>query len=836
MLLLFFSIAACASLLFSNAGFQKTCEQMIYDADTRWCGNAELFIAPKQSAGADEWIDPNLLAPYAGQLMYSYNLIRCKALFVRSDTDTATATATDTSSNSTTANATTTVTSTATVADMHYFTALGTNIDEFNAYNPLTLQSGNTDNWSGDKLILGETYAEKLGLSTGDSLTLEINGQNRSFLVEGISQPKGLFLRELADGGYLLMPRETLAEIMGGDCNLIFLKTNDSASVSGFMKKLIDAFPQYAVNLGVDHAVISAETNNYVMPFWLSSILVIIMSVFIIYSSFNLIVNERISLLGILRSVGCTRRKVNRILIFESIIIGLIGGAIGCMFGIGVLHVIKSVYFSGETAAIEASVVFGAYEVVFTIAASVLLTVLSAMLPITRVTKIPIKNIILNDYRKQQMKTTKLWPLGLLLMLPCPLVPQFIGQGIVGMVLASAAATTAIIGLNLLIPPVCRLASFATRRAVHEIVLGVRNTGDFRALVNNTRLFATIISIMVFMLTLLNSMGTDLKNSYERSIKYDISAVLRQSGPEQLERLSKTEGVADFCGTYDAFPAISNYGTFLNLIAVDNTDFFNFFHAEIPPDTQMALGNLGDGRNIVTTYILRDKLKLDIGDILTLQLEDGSFDYRITGFLDTNWGIGHVGYISSDIYKADTGIEHYSNIYVKTAGDPDIVKTNIMRALSRDVLSMQTRREFEAANSDKVMGVFNSINTYALFAMLIGLLGIINNIIACFLDRLRNLALYRCIGMSRKSAGRMLMTEAVTIATIGVVTGLGTGIVMTSAVPLAVGMFWGNVTVSAPVVSIVAMCAAGVTVMLLCSLIPTIQGRNISIMDNIRYE
>ena len=134
------------------------------------------------------------------------------------------------------------------------------------------------------------------------------------------------------------------------------------------------------------------------------------------------------------------------------------------------------------------------------------------------------------------------------------------------------------------------------------------------------------------------------------------------------------------------------------------------------------------------------------------------------------------------------------------------------------------------------MGIFNAINTYAYFAMLIALLGIVNNITACFLGRRRNLALYRCIGMSRNGTGRMLMTEAVTIGIVGVLAGLLTAILSMGAIPFFVGMFWGNVTVVVPVLKIASFCIAGIVIMLICSLIPSFRGKNISIMDNIRYE
>jgi putative ABC transport system permease protein len=568
------------------------------------------------------------------------------------------------------------------------------------------------------------------------------------------------------------------------------------------------------------------------------------MSVFIIYTSFNLIVNERLGLLGILRSAGCTRRRANRILVFESVVIGAIFGAAGCLPGIGVLYVIKHMYSSGQSAVLggeipiaEAPVIFGMKEVLFTVGAVAAITLLSAMLPIMKVTGLPVKSIILNDFQRQKVKTSRLWPLGILMLVPCCLVPVFLGNGFAGMVAAVGAVVLCLIGLSLLIPQIIRAAAFVTRRLSPETALGVKNTGDFRGLVNNTRLFAIIIASMVFMMTLFTSMGEDMKNWFARH-GYDIYMELRESSPETLGRLSKTEGVAGFCGIYNAVGVvIKNHSSFFNeVIGLEDNSYFEYLPVPITAEAQAALDGLGAGRNIVTSYVLRDKLGLGVGDVLSLELGNGASDYRVTGFVDTNMDIGHIGWISSENLKNDTGVRYYSGLYVKAGGDPYAVKVNIQRALTRDVPAIYSKDEMSTANSDKVFGIFNTINTYAYFAMLIGVLGIINNMVACFMSRRRNLALYRCVGMSLKGSGRMLTAEAITIGIIGVLAGLGAGVLMAQLVSPAVGMMWGNVAVHIPYAKIAVMCAASAFAMLLCSLIPLAMGRKISIMDNIRYE
>ena len=49
--------------------------------------------------------------------------------------------------------------------------------------------------------------------------------------------------------------------------------------------------------------------------------------------------------------------------------------------------------------------------------------------------------------------------------------------------------------------------------------------------------------------------------------------------------------------------------------------------------------------------------------------------YTITGFVETNLGIGHVGYISAEITGTDMGVSDYDYIYIKATGNVDRLKT-----------------------------------------------------------------------------------------------------------------------------------------------------------------
>ena len=63
--------------------------------------------------------------------------------------------------------------------------------------------------------------------------------------------------------------------------------------------------------------------------------IIMVGSIFLIYNSFNISLNERTHQFGILSSVGATEKQLRNSVLFEGLCIGAIGIPIGIMVGIG---------------------------------------------------------------------------------------------------------------------------------------------------------------------------------------------------------------------------------------------------------------------------------------------------------------------------------------------------------------------------------------------------------------------------------------------------------------------------------------------------------------------
>ena len=73
------------------------------------------------------------------------------------------------------------------------------------------------------------------------------------------------------------------------------------------------------------------------------TVLIMISSVFLIYNSFNISLNERIRQFGILSSVGATAKQLQNSVLFEGLVIGAAGIPAGVLAGIGSIQIVIAV-------------------------------------------------------------------------------------------------------------------------------------------------------------------------------------------------------------------------------------------------------------------------------------------------------------------------------------------------------------------------------------------------------------------------------------------------------------------------------------------------------------
>ena len=220
----------------------------------------------------------------------------------------------------------------------------GYDLSELQMMNPVMLETEySLYPFSGKKIILSSATAEKLKLGIGDSIELEINKVKRKFVISGIAQPKGIFLEDgRSTNG--VVPRETLASIYNvkGQVSTIHMKPKDMSRKQELMESLSKAYRRYTVAETIPEEDIRRGSSTFNVPFMMMVVMVLVISVFIIYTSFRVITTEMLPVIGTFRSIGATKRMTDLVLLTESIAYGAVGGILGCILGIGVLYLMAN--------------------------------------------------------------------------------------------------------------------------------------------------------------------------------------------------------------------------------------------------------------------------------------------------------------------------------------------------------------------------------------------------------------------------------------------------------------------------------------------------------------
>jgi putative ABC transport system permease protein len=177
-----------------------------------------------------------------------------------------------------------------------------------------------------------------------DMVELELQGERRRFRVAGIAQPTGVFQIGFDTNDTIVVPLEYLASLysMRGKVSQVYVRTRADSDIPSVMAELRTLYPRYMVRVAIDPVEQEQFASYIKTPLLLMSIMVLLMSVFIVYNTFKVITVERLPVIGTFRSIGAARKTTDVVRILESLVYGVFSGIAGCFLGTGILAVMTN--------------------------------------------------------------------------------------------------------------------------------------------------------------------------------------------------------------------------------------------------------------------------------------------------------------------------------------------------------------------------------------------------------------------------------------------------------------------------------------------------------------
>ncbi|MFD5828467.1 ABC transporter permease [Lentzea sp. NPDC060358] len=507
----------------------------------------------------------------------------------------------------------------------------------------------------------------------------------------------------------------------------------------------------------------------------------------VIHNTFTILVAQRTKELALLRCVGADRGQVFRSVLAEAVLMGLAASVLGILGGLGVSAGLQlglgAVRGPGGDAEVRLPLTWT--TVAAGLGVGVLVTVLSAVLPARRATRVaPVAAL-----RSQPDSSGDVARTGGL-RLAAAVLSALAGAAGVVLALRGGGGTTAILAAGggsmalllavlllgpLYVPPVNRLFGRPLRGVPAR--LASANAGR-----NPKRTAATTAALMigvtvVTMVTVVASSGrravdeqvearfpTDYAistNNYEKPLTRELA-----DGLAKVENVTRVvpEVYAKAKSRHVPFPYVLGYpaDAIGSLIPVDTAD-------------GRPLPALRDGE-----IAMNEKAAREAGLVVGSVLDLGGRDFRVVALIkgeDHGTGLVTAASATSLLENPPDG---YEKLLVKLAPGADI--TAARAALESATASApfavlnsaaEAKAELNATIDETLLLIWALVG----LALVIALFGIANTLTLSVLERTRESSLLRALGLTRGQLRAMLVVESILMTLIGAVTGvlLGTG-------------------------------------------------------------
>src|SRR5712691_2183602 len=186
-----------------------------------------------------------------------------------------------------------------------------------------------------DSIILAKEFASRNGLKENDHITLVTPLGNKIFTVRGIMVPRGI--AQAFGGNIGIMDIYAAQFVFDRDR---FFDRIDIALNEGV--KIADVLPSIEAKLGPGFKIESpvrrgkqteSLTQSFSQSLFFSSIMALLIGLFLVFNAFSVSVTQRRAQIGMLRALGVTRAQVQSLFLSESLLLGLVGSAMGVVAG-----------------------------------------------------------------------------------------------------------------------------------------------------------------------------------------------------------------------------------------------------------------------------------------------------------------------------------------------------------------------------------------------------------------------------------------------------------------------------------------------------------------------
>ncbi len=712
-------------------------------------------------------------------------------------------------------------------------------------------------------ILIGENLAERYGLRPGDTIEALYGDEIHTLTIIGILLPADNISREALQS-LIIADISTAQEIL--DLNgrltsvdlLIDINNPTGRAALADIEALMP--PGVTVNTSVARSnAVGQMTEAFELNLTALSLLALVVGMFLVYNTVTFSVVQRRPIIGVLRSLGVTRRQIFALIIAESVLLSFVGSVLGLGLGIllsrftveAVTQTVNDSYFTVTVTELQITPFILLKGVIVGVGAALLAT----LLPAYEATTTPPTSVIRRSDLEQ--RTRKLVPyitaIGIVAALGGALLltieTLFISLlGVFALVIGQALLTVlATIILATAIQPItARLGGLVGRMAPRSILRNISRTS-----IAITALMLAV-SVIIGVTTMVGSFRITVQDWLESTLQSDIFI----SQPNASGDLAGIPISQDIVGRVEGVAGVEKV-TYVRVANVQSPDYdqtvqLNAVMSDISNGSRKLLHRVdsydvifdrlinGDGVLLSEVFANNRGIKWQDGLTLTLITEAGPYDFPVVGIYQDFSSVQGIVLIGLDVYSEKWNDDSISSMAATIEPDANLdrVADDVRTELAGTGLLVQSNRELRQAAIEIFDRTFAITGALNLLATVVAFIGILSALMALQIERRREIGIMRANGLTRRQLFQLTFWETGIMGTIAGLVAMPVGLVLGIVLIYIINLrsFGWSLTLNLRAEFFLQSFAVAIVAALLAGIYPAWKASSIAPVEAIRSE
>ena len=632
-------------------------------------------------------------------------------------------------------------------------------------------------------LALSASAAQRIGVVTGDTVTVRHEGRPSTLQTLAISQDESLGSRDL-----LLVDIATAQQVAGMKGKLshidLILRGDEERWLSDRLPagvRLVEVAQQTRNTAGLSA---SFELNLTAM-----SLLALMVGMFLIFNAMSFSIVQRRNLLGRLRALGVRSGELARLIMTEALVLAVAGTLVGTLLGywLGrgltgiVAGTVSELYYdvTADAMQLQGASLLKAWTLGLAgtlLAAWVPARHAAATPPLTTLSRAALE-------RSSRARLPRLAALGAVLSVAGLVVALTFPGGLI----------TGFAGLFILLPGTAMMTPYAIRIA-HSLLSRIPLRGIWRIAIRDlerhvSRLSTAAAALMVALAAsvgvaiMVNSMHTAVSDWLQDVLRADL--YIAAEGYEDGATLP-----AEVVAQVTEVPQVAAYSRYRSRKLDIDGRRITLVAAELAEPSREGLqlveslqddpwGQFAKGAILVSEPLAR-RFGIAVGDKLSLPTPEGESTFPVTAvFRDFASEHGRL-FMSRAVYR-----KHWRDGEVNTiALFADTRGIEALNDAVRDRFSSDHDLVYTAAGEiyDVSMTVFERTfritEVLRILSVLVAFIGVLSALMALQLERQKEYAVLRALGLTRRQVSQLILTESAVLGLLAALLAIPTGLAM----------------------------------------------------------